>query len=234
MVLFHGISDHGGWLLFNVATQLVKLVDCAVIVHDQPGHGRSDGLHVYIPDWHEFVDDSMDFIENFAVPKRDEWGSSLKLFGWGESMGGGVLTTLCIRKPEMFAGVVLSAVSRLVQQLEPFPAPLSWMPDEPPFLYARSLDAMSDFRLGDHTAATKREIPRPESATKCRHGQHTEILHCDPESEISQTLNSEQSADDCRLRQYEAAMDSFADSEGLCGTPPANLAHYAIQGVPKP
>lgn len=116
IVIFHGYGDHGGWLLFNVACTHVKLNDAAVIIHDQPGHGRSDGLHVYVPSWHAFVEDSMDFCENVVAPQRDEWGSKLKLFAFGESMGGGVLATYCIKKPNFWSGVILSAVRQHIVQ----------------------------------------------------------------------------------------------------------------------
>jgi len=110
VVYFHGITDCGCWLPQNIAVTQAKLADTATIIFDMPGHGRSDGLFLYIPDWFEFVDATFEFVIKFAVPKRDEWNPKLKMFAIGESMGGGVLTTLCLKHPEHpFAGCVMIA-----------------------------------------------------------------------------------------------------------------------------
>ena len=75
----------------------------ACIAMDMPGHGRSDGLFMYIESWTSFVDWAEDFCDTFVDPKVKEWskqldGRPLNVFGLGVSMGGGVSTMLvCMR-----------------------------------------------------------------------------------------------------------------------------------------
>mmetsp|Transcript_29917 Transcript_29917/g.75299 ORF Transcript_29917/g.75299 Transcript_29917/m.75299 type:complete len:347 (-) Transcript_29917:344-1384(-) len=109
VVYFHGYGDNTCWMPQNNGLSLAKLTDTAVILFDQPGHGRSDGLFLYIPDWFEFVDASYEFCHKFAVQKRDEWNPKLKMFAMGESMGGGVMTTFCLKHPDFFAGCIMLA-----------------------------------------------------------------------------------------------------------------------------
>eukprot|EP00293_Proteomonas_sulcata_P006317 CAMPEP_0184328744 /NCGR_PEP_ID=MMETSP1049-20130417/143783_1 /TAXON_ID=77928 /ORGANISM="Proteomonas sulcata, Strain CCMP704" /LENGTH=260 /DNA_ID=CAMNT_0026651071 /DNA_START=80 /DNA_END=862 /DNA_ORIENTATION=+ len=79
-----------------------------------PGHGRSDGLFLHVPDWFEFVKAQDDFVERVAIPYRNRLSreknlqDNLSLFGHGESMGGAVLCTLAIQKPKLFDGIVLA------------------------------------------------------------------------------------------------------------------------------
>eukprot|EP00961_Rhodomonas_salina_P097426 1310381-Rhodomonas_salina.3 len=50
-------------------------------------------------------------MDNWVQPQRQKWmeaaGRELKMFGQGESMGGGVLTTICLKHPKKFNGIVL-------------------------------------------------------------------------------------------------------------------------------
>lgn len=91
--------------------QVLVLTWCLLI----PGHGRSEGLHLYIHSWDEFVDEAADFVQQFVLPKQTQWSNvakrpnGLRLFAHGESMGGGVAVSIAIKHPELFDGMVLIA-----------------------------------------------------------------------------------------------------------------------------
>jgi hypothetical protein len=52
----------------------------------------------YVPEWFGFVEHCFEFMQLVASPMHATWsekaGKPLKIFGTGESMGGGVLATL--------------------------------------------------------------------------------------------------------------------------------------------
>lgn len=67
----------------------------ACIGLDMPGHGRSDGLFMYIDGWFNFVGWAEEFCDTVVPEKVKEWsnrlgGKRLKVFGQGVSLGGGV------------------------------------------------------------------------------------------------------------------------------------------------
>lgn len=145
LILFHGLSDNVGGLTGNHMLAHAQNHNVAVIAMDLPGHGRSDGLHLYIDEWHAFVDQvilhgvlcfshpqeraqqfhgflhlsicfvlqAMDFVISSCKPKVEAWskvaGRPLQLYAHGESLGGGVVTTMCLLRPDIFDGVVLIA-----------------------------------------------------------------------------------------------------------------------------
>lgn len=51
----HGFSEHHDGMLTNVLRAYACKFNAHVIAFDHPGHGRSDGLFVYMPEWFEFV-----------------------------------------------------------------------------------------------------------------------------------------------------------------------------------
>lgn len=51
VVLFHGYADHSDYSVFEIASQIALRGNFTVIIFDQPGFGRSDGLWAYLPDW---------------------------------------------------------------------------------------------------------------------------------------------------------------------------------------
>lgn len=90
-----------------MAKTLAHLGNFAVAAFDLPGHGRSDGLHAYVPDWHCFVDASREVIMEHLRPLLSKSRKGLKIFGLGESMGGGVLFSMLAREKDIFDGAIL-------------------------------------------------------------------------------------------------------------------------------
>mmetsp|Transcript_34650 Transcript_34650/g.69312 ORF Transcript_34650/g.69312 Transcript_34650/m.69312 type:complete len:356 (-) Transcript_34650:89-1156(-) len=131
MVFIHGLADNVGFCTGTTMIAHAQHHNVAVIGMDLPGHGRSDGLHMYINDWHEFVDEGIDFIKHFVKPKVEEWsktsGRALQLYGHGESLGGGLLTTLCIKEPQLLDGVVLIAPMVVIAPEMLPPPPVLWL-----------------------------------------------------------------------------------------------------------
>jgi len=107
LVLLHGYGDHCDFQIPIKAQTLCSLEQLACASFDLPGHGRSDGLMTHIPDWLEFVDAAREVITEHLVPKLTKLRKGLKVFGMGDSMGGGVLFSLLARERELFSGAVL-------------------------------------------------------------------------------------------------------------------------------
>ncbi|CAK9106775.1 Caffeoylshikimate esterase (Lysophospholipase 2) (LysoPL2) [Durusdinium trenchii] len=75
-----------------------------VLVPDLPGHGRSDGLLTYVPDWWAWVDQIW---ESIGMMLAEEAGGSLPTFVSGASLGGGLAVCLCLKQPKFFQGAIL-------------------------------------------------------------------------------------------------------------------------------
>jgi len=96
-----------------------------IIMFDQYGHGKSDGLHAYIPKWTNLVDDAY-FVANYCQSKiKNHLGlkRDLPLFLYGESMGGAIALQFSVRFPDYpIRGIVLSApMCKISESLKPHP-----------------------------------------------------------------------------------------------------------------
>eukprot|EP00403_Amphidinium_massartii_P027728 CAMPEP_0178388348 /NCGR_PEP_ID=MMETSP0689_2-20121128/9543_1 /TAXON_ID=160604 /ORGANISM="Amphidinium massartii, Strain CS-259" /LENGTH=369 /DNA_ID=CAMNT_0020008741 /DNA_START=26 /DNA_END=1132 /DNA_ORIENTATION=- len=108
LLFFHGFGDHCDAGLAMRAKALCSLGGFAGITFDMPGHGRSDGLIAYIPSWDAFISSIMEVVVDHLIPKLKALQPTMKIFGLGDSMGGGVLYSLLIREKELFKGAVLA------------------------------------------------------------------------------------------------------------------------------
>jgi pimeloyl-ACP methyl ester carboxylesterase len=108
IVMIHGYSDHCDFNTFNDAVVFVQKYNHCVVIFDQIGCGRSDGLFACIPDWFTHVDQVRDFIEGFVVEKVVRgFEKPLNLFAFGSSLGAAIAITLALRNPELFDGKFL-------------------------------------------------------------------------------------------------------------------------------
>jgi len=103
--LCHGYAETTLWFFRDIALDYVK-EGYACVGIDYEGHGKSDGLHTYIPDFHQMVSDVASFFE--SVQKEEEF-EGLPFFLHGESMGGAVAIELSLRNPGAYTGMVLQA-----------------------------------------------------------------------------------------------------------------------------
>lgn len=84
---------------------------------DYEGHGRSDGLAVFIPDFETIVDDCMAF--GHTIRARPQF-SPLPMFLLGESMGGAVAIHLHRRDAEAWRGAILMApMCKISEKVKP-------------------------------------------------------------------------------------------------------------------
>lgn len=102
-VLFvHGYSDHSG----RYPDLFRELVDAGYAVHafDYRGHGRAGGRRGHVDRFDEFVGDLEDMFERV----RREVPEGQRLFVVAHSHGGLITTKWLLKRPQGFAGVVLS------------------------------------------------------------------------------------------------------------------------------
>jgi len=87
IIMFHGYGDHSDYILHEIAHDLALKTGKGVIVFDQPGFGRSDGLWAYIPDWFRHVELCV-AATRAIVSKLTCNNNPARLIGYGHSMGG--------------------------------------------------------------------------------------------------------------------------------------------------
>eukprot|EP00039_Didymoeca_costata_P024368 m.10098 g.10098 ORF g.10098 m.10098 type:complete len:362 (+) comp4200_c0_seq2:265-1350(+) len=106
MVIHHGGADNIGYGTQNIMLTYAKLYNMAVVAFDQPGCGRSDGLFMYISDWHSYVDHAVEFAQEFVLPLKKKWeeqiGHKLMMVAEGGSLGGGLAVSVIIKEPELY------------------------------------------------------------------------------------------------------------------------------------
>jgi alpha-beta hydrolase superfamily lysophospholipase len=111
IVMFHGYSDHCDFSMIEQAKELARRVpDACVLIFDQPGCGRSDGIWMSIDCWFAHARECIEFISSFLkVVHELSSEKEVPLIGYGFSMGGGLLATIDVLKPGFFAGLILIA-----------------------------------------------------------------------------------------------------------------------------
>ncbi|KAL8292096.1 hypothetical protein RQP46_001562 [Phenoliferia psychrophenolica] len=97
LLFIHGINDFGG--KFACHARLFLDAGYRVIVPDLPSHGRSTGIHVYLPDLDVLADAVYGVLGD--VIKHDSTaadpGQKRKIFVAGQSLGGFVAAQTCLK-----------------------------------------------------------------------------------------------------------------------------------------
>jgi acylglycerol lipase len=104
LVIAHGLGEHSGRYM-NVVNHFVPL-GYAVYGFDLYGHGKSEGVRVYVESFEDYTETLKLFIDQVA-----DWQSDKSLFLVGHSMGGLIGTIYMLDYPDDVAGAVISAPS---------------------------------------------------------------------------------------------------------------------------
>lgn len=114
--LCHGYAMESSISMKGTAHRLVK-GGYGVYGIDYIGHGRSEGLHGYIPSFDRLVQDCSD---HFTSVAEKEQNRGKQRFLMGESMGGAVVLLLHRKKPEFWDGAILVApMCKIAEDLRP-------------------------------------------------------------------------------------------------------------------
>ncbi|XP_057447852.1 caffeoylshikimate esterase-like [Lotus japonicus] len=101
----HGYGDTCTFFFEGIARRIAA-AGYAVFAMDYPGFGLSEGLHGYIPNFDDLVDD---VIEHYRRVKARPDLRGLPRFLLGQSMGGAVSLKVHLKEPNNWDGVVLVA-----------------------------------------------------------------------------------------------------------------------------
>ncbi|KAL9233693.1 hypothetical protein vseg_008653 [Gypsophila vaccaria] len=120
--LCHGYAMESSISMQGTANRLVN-AGYGVYGIDYIGHGKSDGLHGYIPSFDDLVQDCSNHFTD--VCERTE-NKRKQRFLMGESMGGAVVLLLHRKKPQYWDGAVLVApMCKIADDLKPSPMVVS-------------------------------------------------------------------------------------------------------------
>lgn len=110
LVIVHGLKDHS--TRYAAAAEDLARHGYAVHAFDLRGHGRSEGVRVYVDTFGDYVSDVDTFVQRV---RRAE--GALPVFLFGHSMGGAIVTTYVETKQPELAGLVLSGAALKVNAL---------------------------------------------------------------------------------------------------------------------
>ncbi|CAO2816518.1 unnamed protein product [Amaranthus hypochondriacus] len=122
--LCHGYAMESSISMQGTATRLVK-AGYGVYGIDYIGHGKSDGLHGYVPSFDDLVQDCCDHFTNVCERKENKRKHRFLL---GESMGGAVVLRLHRKMPEFWDGAILVApMCKIADDMKPSPLVISFL-----------------------------------------------------------------------------------------------------------
>jgi len=104
VLITHGIAEHSGRYQ-HVAQSLVE-GGYTVIGFDLRGHGQSSGKRNYINSFQDYLNDL-----DLVLARAKEKYSTLPLFIFGHSMGGGIVSLFMIERQSEVKGILLSGPS---------------------------------------------------------------------------------------------------------------------------
>jgi alpha-beta hydrolase superfamily lysophospholipase len=104
VVIVHGLKDHS--TRYKSLAERLAQQGFAVHAFDLRGHGRSEGVRVWVDEFDDYVGDLDMFVHR---AQQAENGKPVLLFG--HSMGGAIVTLYSITKKPKVEGIVLSAAA---------------------------------------------------------------------------------------------------------------------------
>jgi alpha-beta hydrolase superfamily lysophospholipase len=102
--IMHGFGEHSGRYL-NVVNELV-LRGYVVYANDHRGHGKSEGIQLYVKRFQDFIED-----EKILFNLINEKEPDLPHFILGHSMGSTIAELYAVTYPDKIQGLVLSGVA---------------------------------------------------------------------------------------------------------------------------
>lgn len=96
----HGAGEHCG--RYDELAQMLVGLELLVFAHDHVGHGQSEGERMVVSDFHVFIRDVLQHVDNV---QKDYPG--LPVFLLGHSMGGAIAILTAAERPGHFSGMVL-------------------------------------------------------------------------------------------------------------------------------
>jgi len=122
--LCHGYAETTLWFFRDIALDYTAK-GYACIGIDYEGHGKSDGLHCFIPNFDQMVSDVVTFFDQ--VRAEPEY-LNLPCFLHGESMGGAVAIEISLRQPQAYQGMILQApMCKISDKIKPPPIVVSFL-----------------------------------------------------------------------------------------------------------
>ncbi|KAH8942561.1 hypothetical protein BDL97_14G107700 [Sphagnum fallax] len=103
--LVHGYGSDTGWTFQNIAIELVQWGYTAYAA-DMLGHGRSDGIHGYVPNVDKVAASLLSYFKSVC---NTEENKGLPSFLLGESMGGMVAFCMYFQDPKAWDGYIFLA-----------------------------------------------------------------------------------------------------------------------------
>eukprot|EP00811_Abedinium_folium_P035679 NODE_8452_length_1495_cov_2.911550.p1 GENE.NODE_8452_length_1495_cov_2.911550~~NODE_8452_length_1495_cov_2.911550.p1 ORF type:complete len:379 (+),score=72.54 NODE_8452_length_1495_cov_2.911550:117-1253(+) len=110
VIFLHGYAHHSDTQSGAVPARVLAVLSqgrVGAVSFDMPGWGRSDGLFDDVPDYFAFVSASREVIAEHLLPLVQRWRHGIKVFGFGSSLGGGVLFSILAQEKALLDGAVL-------------------------------------------------------------------------------------------------------------------------------
>jgi alpha-beta hydrolase superfamily lysophospholipase len=105
LVLVHGLKDHGA--RYRQLAERLAARGVATYAADLRGHAHSAGDRVYVDSFDDYLDD----LGRVIAEARRREGPGPRLFLFGHSMGGAIVTSYLIKRKPDVAGVVLTGAA---------------------------------------------------------------------------------------------------------------------------
>ncbi|MDP8255165.1 MAG: lysophospholipase [Candidatus Alcyoniella australis] len=104
VVLAHGLGEHSG--RYNNVVDVLLPAGIAVAALDHRGHGRSEGQRAFVKRFDQFHDDLGQLISEVSIEAK-----GLPVFLAGHSLGGLIVLSYALARPEGLSGVVSSGAA---------------------------------------------------------------------------------------------------------------------------
>jgi alpha-beta hydrolase superfamily lysophospholipase len=113
LAVVHGYGEHSGRYM-NMVRALVPH-GYGLHAYDLRGHGRSPGRRGHVDRWGDYEDDTCLFLAQIQARSP-----GIPIFLYGHSLGGMIVLTYGLRRPEGLRGVIASAPALATPNISPF------------------------------------------------------------------------------------------------------------------